>query len=448
MNKAKLNKNTIYFGKGQKLYKKAKKIIPAGTQLLSKRPELYLPGLWPSYYSKAKGCEVWDLDENRFIDMSYMGIGACVLGYADKQVDNAVKQIIDLGVATTLNAPEEIDLANLILDIHPWANMIRYAKTGGEAMAIAVRIARAYTGKDKILFCGYHGWHDWYLSSNLADDKALDGHLLPGLEPKGVPRALKGSAIPFEYNDVKTFTELIKKHKNQLAAVVMEPVRGNLPKKDFLETIRKKTRQLNIVLIIDEISAGFRMNVGGAHLKFNIAPDIAVFSKGVGNGYPIAFVIGTKKVMRMAQDTFISSTNWTERTGLVAALATIKTFQKYKVHKHIMQKARDVQKGWGVLAKKHKLEIQVSGLPPFGHFSFEYENPLVLKTLFTQVMLEKGFLATTAFYGSYAHKGKHVNKYLKAVDETFKFIKKVIDDGNPDKYLLGEVSHTKFKRLA
>jgi glutamate-1-semialdehyde 2,1-aminomutase len=374
-------------GKSQNLYKTAKKLIPGGTQLLSKRPEMFLPELWPAYYKKAKGCEVWDLDGKKYIDMNYMGIGSCVLGYADDDVNSAVKQAIDKGSMSTLNAPEEVELAKVLCKIHPWAQMVRYARTGGEAMAVAVRIARAKTGKDKILFCGYHGWHDWYLSANLANDKSLDGHLLPGLEAKGVPRALKGTAIPFKYNDTEGFLKLIKKHKKEIAAVVMEPIREHYPQKGFLETIRKTTSKLNIVLIIDEISVGFRLNLGGAHLEFNIYPDIAVFSKALGNGFPIAAIIGRGSVMSAAQETFISSTNWTEKIGPVAALATIKKFKEKNVSKYLIETGKRVQTGWKLLAAKNKLDIEVGGIFPLSHLSFNYPNPLILKTLFTKFLL-------------------------------------------------------------
>jgi len=172
---------------GQRLYVKAKTRIPGGTQLLSKRPELYLPEQWPSYYSRAKGVEVWDLDGNRYLDMCYNGIGACILGACDPDVDAAVRTAIDAGSMSTLNAPEEVELADLLCELHPWADMVRYARCGGEAMAVAVRIARAKTHRDIIAFCGYHGWHDWYLAANLGEETALDGHLLPGLQPAGVP---------------------------------------------------------------------------------------------------------------------------------------------------------------------------------------------------------------------------------------------------------------------
>lgn len=434
-------------GKSQELYKQAKKIIPGGTQLLSKRPEMFLPDLWPAYYDKAKGCEVWDLDGNKYIDMSYMGIGASVLGYADTDVDKKVKEAIAKGTITTLNCPEEVELAKVLCKIHPWAQMVRYARTGGEAMAIAVRIARAKTGKDLILFCGYHGWYDWYLSANLAGDKALDGHLLPGLNPLGVPRGLKGTTIPFEYNDINTFLKLIKKYKNNVAAVVMEPIRNYYPQKGFLKTIREITKKLNIVLIFDEVSSGWRLTLGGAHLMFKINPDIAVFAKAMSNGYPMAAIIGKKDIMNIAQDSFISSTYWTERIGPVAALATIKKLKDKKAPQYLQKIGKQIQIGWEKIAKKHKLKITISGVYPLGHFEFNYTKPLVLKTLFTQKMLEEGFLATNAFYASFAHKIKHINSYLKAVDKTFAYIVKAIKAGNPEKYLKGPICHNGFKRL-
>ena len=435
-------------GQSQDLYKRAKQLIPGGTQLLTKRPELFLPEYWPAYYLRAKGCDVWDLDENRFTDMSYMGVGACILGYADEDVDNSVKAAIDQGSMATLNCPEEVELSELLCSLHSWAGMVRYARTGGEAMAMAVRIARAKTGRDLVLFCGYHGWHDWYLSANLADDKALDGHLLPGLEPKGVPRVLRNTAIPFIYNDIGSFLRSINSYEHDVGVVVMEPVRNHYPEEGFLETIREITEKLGIILIFDEITSGWRLDAGGAHLKFGVNPDIAVFAKGMSNGYPMAAVIGRPEVMKVAQDTFISSTYWSERLGPVAALATIKKLKKNNVPKHLINIGKEIQEGWKELAAKYGLKVTVSGVYPLGHFSFDYDNAPILKTLFTQLMLKRGFLATTAFYASYAHKEKHVEAYLEAVDEVFDFIFKAIEEGTPERYLRGPVCHAGFRRLA
>lgn len=434
-------------GKGQNLYKKGKTLIPGGTQLLSKRPEMFLPDLWPAYYSKAEGCCVWDLDGKKYIDMSYMGIGACVLGYSNPEINKAAIDAIQRGSASTLNAPEEVELAELMCKLHPWAQMVRYTRSGGEAMAVAIRIARAKTGNDKILFCGYHGWHDWYLSANLSTNKALDGHLLPGLDPAGVPRCLKGSSIPFNYNNTEEFLKLAYKYKGQIGVVVLESIRNVKPDKKFIDVIAKVTKEQGIVFVVDEISAGWRLNAGGAHLVLGIKPDIAVFSKAISNGFPMGVVIGKKDVMQAAQKSFISSTAWTERIGPATAIATIKYFVDNKVHKHLIKVGETVQKGWKDLAKKNNLKISVGGIAPLSHFAFEYKEPLVLKTLFTQQMLEFGFLASTALDASFAHKQKHIKLYLKACDKTFALISRAIANGDPDKLLKGSVCHSGFKRL-
>ncbi|MDD5560623.1 MAG: aminotransferase class III-fold pyridoxal phosphate-dependent enzyme [Candidatus Omnitrophica bacterium] len=434
-------------GKSQELYKKAKKLIPGGTQLFSKRPEMFLPENWPAYYSKAKGCEIWDLDGKRYIDMSYMGIGACIIGYTDPDIDKAVKRAVSCGNMTTLNVPEEVELAELLIKLHPWADMVRYARCGGEAMAIAVRIARAATGKDLILFCGYHGWSDWYLASNLADDKSLDGHLLSGLEPKGVPRALKGTAIPFNYNDTQTFLSLINKYKGKIAAVIIEPIRNKYPSSGFLEVVRNESRKAKAVLIMDEVSSGWRLCVGGAHKLFNIEPDIAVFAKAISNGFPMAAIIGRKKIMQNAQDSFISSTYWTDRIGPAAALAAIKKMKLNNIPEHLNLMGMKIQNGWKISAERHSVDIKVDGIYPLSHFSFNYKEPLVLKTLFTQYMLQKGFLATNAYYASYAHKEKHIEVYLEAVESVFASISKALKKNRPELYLKGPVCHSGFKRL-
>lgn len=432
----------------QDLYTAARQIIPGGTQLLSKRPEMFLPEKWPAYYSKAKGCHVWDLDGNKYMDASFMGIGANVLGYCDDDVDAAVLKAVKNGSMCTLNAPEEVELAELLLKLHPWADMVRYAKTGGESLSIAVRIARAYTNKDIVLFCGYHGWSDWYLAANLGDNTALNGHHIEGLVPAGVPKGLANTVQPFMYNDLNGFRHLIEKNKGKIAAVVMEPIRNIYPENGFLETVRKVTEQEGIVLIIDEVSAGFRLNCGGSHLVLGITPDIAVFAKALGNGYPMAAIIGKKNVMDSAQSTFISSTYWTERIGLAAAIAVIKKYQREHVEKHMDKIGRMVQKGWADLAVKNDLKIKVTSIYPLSHFEFDYPNALVLKTLFTQEMLKKGYLATNAFYTSFAHKEEDVMGYLDAADSVFAYISEAVKNNNAEKLLEGPVCQTGFQRLS
>ena len=434
--------------KGWDLFTRACKVIPGGTQLLSKRPSMFLPGQWPSYFSKAHGVEVTDLDGRTYIDMSMMGIGACVLGYADPEVDRAAKDAIDAGVASTLNAPEELVLAELLLDLHPWAQMVRYSRGGGEAMSIAVRIARAQTGRDKVAFCGYHGWCDWYLAANLSEDEALDAHLLPGLEPRGVPRGLQGTALPFHYNRFDQLKEVADANRNELAAIVMEPQRGQEPAPGFLKKVRDLASELGAVLIFDEITTGFRMTDGGIHLLSGVNPDIAVFAKAMANGYAMAAVIGTETVMQAAQTTFISSTNWTERIGPAAAIATIGKFRREKVAPHLIAIGNQVMEGWKAIAHRTGLRLHTSGLPSLCHFSFEHEQELVLTTLFTQMMLERGYLAYNQFKPSFAHTSEHVKSYLATVEEVFGILAKAVIQ--PDLYtrLQGPVAQRGFYRLA
>ncbi len=439
--------NKINSTKGVVLWKKAKKIIPGGSQLLSKRSEMFLPEFWPSYYKKAKGIEIIDLDGKKYIDMSIMSVGACTLGYADPDVNLAVKKVVEDGSISTLNAPEEVELAELLIKIHPWAKMVRYARTGGEAMAIAVRIARAYSGKDKVVFCGYHGWADWYLAANLGDDKSLDGHLLPGLLPLGVPSSLRGTSRTFSYNHVEELEKIVSENKD-IGVIVLEPFRHQEPTDNFLEKVKTIAKKINAVLIFDEITIAWRLNVGGVHLLYGVSPDIAVLGKAMSNGYPMAAIIGREEVMQATQKTFISSTYWTEKIGPTAALATIRKMRKNNVPKHLKKIGALIGDGWKKLAKKNDLDIFVTGPESLITFSFNYgENSQILKTFFTQEMLRLGYLASGSVYVSYAHKESHVIEYLKAVDKTFSVIKKAINNKSIHKLLTGPVAHSGFRRL-
>lgn len=438
-------KNKISTKKSQKAWEEAKKIIPGGNQLLSKRGEMSLPGKWPAYFTNAKGVTITDIDGNTFIDMTHMSVGASTLGYADPDVNKAVKKVIDAGSISTLNPPEELELAKLLLEIHPWAGMVRYARTGGEAMMIAVRISRAFSGKDKIAFCGYHGWHDWYLSTNLSSDKNLDGHHLSGLNPLGVPRALVNSAIPFHYNKIEELEKIVE--SDDVGVIIMETIRHQEPQNGFLEKVRKIATDKKIVLIFDEISAGFRLCIGGAHLKYGVNPDVAVFSKSISNGFPMAAVIGRKEIMNMAQDTFISSSYWSERIGPTAAIATIKKMKKAKMPQHLEKIGKMIEGGWISLSKKHELDISTIGPYSLVTFSFNYKNALELKTLFSQEMLKRGFLASLSVYVSLCHTEAHINKYLRAVDEVFCIISKGIKSGSVQGLLEGPIAHSGFARL-
>lgn len=404
--------------KSKELQDKAVKLIPGMTQLLSKRPDRYSRGVWPTYFKEAHGIDVVDLDDNHYLDFSIGGIGATVLGYADPDVNKAVITAIEKGSASTLNPPEEVALAEKLIELHPWADMARFARGGGEAMSIAVRIARVATGKDKIVFCGYHGWCDWYLAANLGKKEALDDQWIAGLNPNGVPKGLTGTAIPFHYNDIKDFENAINEAGDDLAAIVMEPIRNYEPTQEFIDAIHNMAKSKHVPLIMDEITAAFRMNNGGAHLKLGFKPDMAVFSKALGNGFCSSAVIGKKWVMEYAQDAFITSTNWTERLGSVAALAMIDKFIKVDASKHMLEISDRVWHIWEKAAEKYNLKIHIGGFKPLIHFSFE-ENHAVNIAYFTQEMLKKGFLAGSGFYAMYAHTFEDVEKYAKAVDEVF-----------------------------
>ena len=433
-------------GKSQDLYKTAKKIIPGGTQLLSKRPEMFLPNLWPSYYSKSKGCEVWDLDNNHYYDIGIMGIGTCVLGYANDVVNNAVKDSIDNGSMSTLNAPEEVELAEKMLEIHPWADQARFAKTGGEAVTVALRIARAYTKKTKIAFCGYHGWHDWYLSANLNDEDGLGSQLLPGLSTDGIPKELKNTAFPFNYGNYEKFDKIISNFSSELGVVIMEVQRYKSLDINFLKHIRKVTKDLGIVLIFDEISSGFRVNIGGMHLLHGVNPDMAVFGKALGNGFPISAILGNAAVMSSAQGTFISSSYWTERTGYVAALKTLEFYEENNVIEVISKTGMFIRKGLTDIFDKTKLNISVSGgLDSVIAMDIQEENPLLLKTIFIQEMLDRGFLVSNLIYVSFAHTHDIIDRYLENALEVFQLISKHKD--NLKGLLKSEISHGGFQRL-
>jgi glutamate-1-semialdehyde 2,1-aminomutase len=434
--------------KSVEMQERARRRIPGGTQLLSKRPEMFAPGQWPGYYSRAKGVEVWDLDGNKYVDMSINAAGACVLGYADPDVDSAVHAAIDAGTNSILNSAEEVELADLLCELHPWAQMVRYARSGGESMTIAVRIARAYTKKDKVAFCGYHGWFDWYLAANLARGNNLDGHLLPGLDPAGVPRVLAGTAFPFRYNHVEELEAILKENKNEVGVLVMEPIRDSYPENDFLIRVREVADEIGAVLIFDEVTSAFRMNSGGIHLKLGVTPDVAVFSKALGNGYPIGAVVGKENVMQAAQSTFISSTNWTEKVGPVAALAMIRKHSRTKAGEHLIALGNRIQEGWKKAGDEAGLKLAVSGIPPLSHFAFEHEKSQAMITLFTQLMLKKGYLASGKFYSMYAHKISDVDAYIEATKDVFRSIADALKKGEVEKQLMGPVAHTGFHRLA
>lgn len=441
-----INRNEgAILGTGQKLWKRAKQVIPGGNMLLSKRAEMFLPDQWPAYFSKAKGCKVWDLDGKEYIDMSIMGIGTNTLGYGHPEVDEAVRKTIDAGNMSTFNCPEEVYLAEKLIEMHPWADMVRFARAGGEANAIAIRIARAASGKDNVAICGYHGWHDWYLSANLGDDKNLAGHLLPGLEPNGVPQNLRGTVFPFNYNNYAELESLVNAH--DIGVIKMEVSRNLGPEDNFLHKVRELATARNIVLIFDECTSGFRQTCGGLHKLYGVEPDMAMFGKALGNGYAITATIGRREIMEAAQTTFISSTFWTERIGPTAALKTLEVMERERSWETITETGNIIKAKWHTLANYHGLSIATNGLPALAGFAFDSPNSLAYKTLITQEMLAKGYLAGTSVYVCTEHTPEVIDTFFTALDPVFALIRECENGRDVNTLLKGPICHGGFKRL-
>lgn len=434
-------------GTGQELYKKAKNLIPGGTMLLSKRPEMFLPEKWPSYFSEAKDCRVWDLDGKEYLDMSIMGIGTNILGYGHPQVDEAVQQVVRKGNMSTFNCPEEVYLAERLIDMHPWADMARFSRAGGEANAMAIRIARAASGKDKVAICGYHGWHDWYLSANLGQEDGLEGHLLPGLDPAGVPKGLRNSVLPFNYNDLEGLKQLIDANPD-IGVIKMEVTRNLGPAEGFLEGVRKLATEKGIVLIFDECTSGFRESFGGIHKNYGVEPDMCMFGKAMGNGYAITAVVGRREVMEAAQKTFISSTFWTERIGPAAALAALDVMEETRSWESITKTGKHITGRWNELAEKLALPLKTAGIPALTSFSITSDNWLKYKTYITQEMLKKGILAVHSVYVCIAHEQQHIDRYFEELEPVLSIIASCERGENQiDELLEGPVCHSGFKRL-
>lgn len=411
---------------GSDLWRRAKDLIPGGSMLLSKRAEMYLPSGWPAYFERTDGCQVWGLDGTRYLDLGFMGVGTNILGYSNPRVDEAVHGAVDKGNLSTLNAPEEVFLAERLIELHPWADMARFARSGGETCAIAVRIARAASGRDEVAFCGYHGWHDWYLAANLTED-SLGGHLLPGLEPAGVPTSLAGTAHTFAYNDLPSLAMLLEAHPG-IGTIIMEPQRSTPPAPGFLQGVRDLATKHGAVLIFDECTSGFRRPLGGLHLDLGVEPDIATFGKTLGNGYAITAVIGRESVMQAAQRSFISSTFWTERIGPTAALAALETMEQENAPARIDAIGHHVQETWIQLAAACGLAITVGGLPALASFTAVDRDPLTIKTFVTSRMLDQGYLAGPNLYASLAHTPAILDEYFAAMESVFTEISENDDD--------------------
>ena len=432
--------------KGQKLWIRAKNIIAGNNMLFSKKSELFLPKFWPAYYKKTKGCKITDLSGKNYYDLSLMGVGTNILGYSNTKVDRKVMEVVRNGNMSTLNNPDEVELAEMLLDINKWADQVKFARTGAEASTIALRLARATTGKDNVAFCGYHGWHDWYLASTLNNSRALETQLMADLKSEGVPKFLKGTSFPFRYNNISELKKIIK--QNKIGVIIMEVSRNIPPKDNFLQKVKNIAKKNNIVLIFDECSSGFRETYGGINIKYNVNPDIIIFGKALGNGYAINAIVGKKSVMRNIDNTFISSTFWTERIGYAAGIATLKEMKRLQSWKIISKKGDYVKNQWKKISERHNIDIKISGLRPMPSFKFMCEEHNILKTFITQEMLKKGFLVSNTIYLSISHTDNILKKYLYNLDKIFYKISKFDNFQEISKLLISNTpAQSTFKRL-
>ncbi len=423
-------------GSSLRLYERALEIIPGGTQLFSRRPERFAPGVCPPYITHAKGTRVWDLDGNEYIDF-LCGVGPVILGHAYPVVTEAVIEQIRRGSSFPVNHPIEVELAELLIETVPCAEMVRFCKSGGTADEMAVRIARGKTGRDKIAFCGYHGWHDWYLAANLAGPDTLNAHLLPGLDIRGVPRALEGTALPFEYNNLDSLRAVLKANRGEVAGIIMEAARTDMPEPGFLEGVRELADEHGTVLIFDEVITGFRLAMGGAQERFGVTPDLATFGKAMSNGHPIAAVCGSREVMQDAATMFISSTDYSDAAGMAAAVATINELKRTNALDHIHAMGAMLQEGFEELAREHGVPATCPGQPPVTHPHFDVPAELVkpITTLYLQEMYRGRILACTVNYICFQHTPEDIAAFLQAADGALAVVREALDDGDPARYL-------------
>ncbi len=431
------------------LYQRAQELIPGRTQLISRRADQFAQGISPVYAQRAGGARFVDVDENDYIDW-VNAVGAVILGHADPIVDGAVKEQIDRGSIYTLNSPLEIELAELLCATIPSAEMVRYTKGGGEACAVAARIARGTTGRDKILFCGYHGWHDWYQAANFGVDPDSGDYPFAGIEPIGVPKALAGTVLPFRYGDLAGLEALLQEHAGEVAAIMMEPARSELPPAGYLEGVRALASAHDVVLIFDEVSCGWRLRLGGVQAAVGVTPDMTVVAKAMSNGYPMGAVVGSRAVMASAAHMFISSSYWSDNLGLIAALTTIRELKRRNAEQRFAEIGERLRAALNGALAAAGLDGACVGL---------HSNPAIslnlpagvdsrkVSTLFIQEMARRGVHCYMNFRATLAHGPAEIEQTAAAAYETFCIIKQGLAHGTLDQLLQADLKKEPFRRL-
>ena len=431
------------------LYERAMELIPGATQLISRRPNRVAFGVSPVYAARAQGARFWDVDGFEYIDW-ISGIGSIILGYADPVVDEAVREQISTGTVYSVNHELEVELAEELCRSIPCAEMVRYAKCGGEACAIAVRIARGVTGRDKILFSGYHGWHDWYLAANLSEEASLNAHLFPGIEATGVPKGLAGTALPFAQGDLAALGELLDRHRGEVAAIIMEPLRSEIPPDGFLAGVQRLAREHGAVWIFDEVSAGLRFSTGGAQQYLGVTPDMAVFAKSLSNGYPMAAVVGRRDVMEPSARMFISSTYWSDTIGLRAALTTLREVRRRDVPGQLWRFGAELKRRLNLVAEVVGLDVCCRGIDVHPHLQFGLSDPVLknqVTTLHIQEMAKRGCHGYASFYLNAAQGEPELEQTVAAARDVFTIIRDGLATNTVERRLECAVQQDAFRRL-
>jgi len=430
------------------VYERARKLIPGVTQLISRRPARAALGISPIYASHAKGCRIWDLDGNEYVDW-YSGVGPIILGYADEVVDGAVKAQIDKGSIFSIVEENAVELAEELVRLIPSAEMVRFCKGGGEACTVAVRIARGVKGRDKVLFCGYHGWHDWYLAANIGAER-LDEHLFNGIDPIGIPRALEGTSVPFKYGDLEGLEDLLKENDGEVACIIMEPMRTEMPPPGYLEGVRELATRYGVILIFDEVSSGFRIALGGVQEHVGVTPDMSVFAKAISNGYPMGAVVGKREFMEPASRMFISSAYWDDSVGIIAALTTLRELQRRDAVAHFERIGSKFKKEVNRVADEVGLAAECVGVAAHPGIRFHVDDSGTAKkvsTLFIQENAKRGLILATGFFFNCAHDDEALAFTLEGIRGSFEVIADGLENGRLDELLECRLQEDLFRRL-
>jgi len=417
----------VRYGISQEWFERGQRVIPGCSQTFSKGWTQFTFGASPIFLRSGKGCRVIDVDGNEYVDYP-MALGPIVLGHNYPRVSEAVRRQMDEGTTFSLPHPLEVQVAETLVEIVPCAEMVRFAKNGSDATSGAVRLARAFTGREIIACCGYHGWQDWYIGTTTRN--------------KGVPKAVQDLTIPFEYNNIASLERIFAEHSGLVAAVIMEPVGVIEPEQGFLERIRELTRREGALLIFDEIITGFRLALGGAQEYFGVIPDLACFGKAMGNGYPISAVVGRREIMQLFDEVFFSFTFGGETVSLAAALATISEMRKKNVISHLWEQGQKLKDGYNVLAREFGVDryTECIGLPPRTVVTFKDETgseSLVLKSLFQQECLKRGVLFSGGHNVCYSHSNADIDHTLQAYRSAMEILAEGIKSGDPSQSLEG-----------